>query len=62
MKKEIKDAYLSRVDHSQMDSLRREVRMEAVRAAKDKATYLLAAIDIDLGAPLIVRGAGDVPW
>jgi len=53
--KEIKDAYLSRVDHSQMDSLRREVRMEAVRAAKDKATYLLAAIDTDLGAPLIVR-------
>ncbi len=52
---EIKNAFLSKVDHSAMDSLRREVRIDAIRAAKEKAAYLLQAIDAQLGPPLIVR-------
>ena len=52
---DIKDAYLSRVGHSAIDSLRREVRIEAVQAAKEKASYMLNAIGANIGAPLIVR-------
>jgi len=52
---DIKDAYLSRVGHSAIDSLRREVRIEAVQAAKEKASYMLNAIGASIGAPLIVR-------
>ncbi len=52
---DIKNAYLSKVDHSAMDSIRKEVRIDAIKAARVKASYLLEAIDAQLGPPLIVR-------
>lgn len=51
---DIKDGYIERVDHSKMDELRKEVRIMAIKAAKDKATYLLAAIGEAPGKPLVI--------
>jgi len=54
-KLEIKDAWIARVHHSQMDSLRKEVKILAIKAAKAKADYLLAAIGEQTGKPVIVK-------
>ena len=54
-KLEIRDAFISKVNHSKMDSLRKEVKTKAIKAAKDKADYLLAAIGEQTGKPLVVK-------
>lgn len=51
----IKEAEISKTDHSQIDSLRKEVRIAALKAAKDKAIYLLEAVGEQPGKPLIIR-------
>lgn len=51
---EINDAYISKVSHSRIDSLRKEVRMLAIKAAKEKADYLLKVIGEQTGKALIV--------
>ena len=51
----IKEAEISKTDHSQMDILRKEVRIAAIGAAKDKAAYLLQAIGEEPGKPLIIH-------
>jgi uncharacterized protein YggE len=53
-KLEITDAFISKVSHSKIDSLRKEVRIMAIKAAKDKADYLLTAIGDQTGKPLII--------
>jgi len=54
-KLEIKDAYISKVSHSKLDSLRKEVKIMAIKAAKDKADYLLTAIGEQTGKPLVIK-------
>jgi uncharacterized protein len=54
-KLEITDAFISRINHSKMDSLRKEVKILAIKAAKDKANYLLAAIGEQTGKPLVIK-------
>lgn len=54
-KLEINDANVSKVSHSKIDSLRKEIRIVAIKAAKNKADYLLNAIGEQTGKPLIVR-------
>jgi uncharacterized protein YggE len=51
----IKNARISRVDHTKMDEYKREAKIMAIRAAKEKATYLLEAIDEKLGGAIVVR-------
>lgn len=51
----IKNARISRVDHTEMDEYKREAKIMAIRAAKEKATYLLEAIDEKLGGAIVVR-------
>lgn len=53
-KLEITDAFISKVNHSKIDSLRKEVRILAIKAAKEKADYLLTAIGEQTGKPLII--------
>lgn len=53
-KLEISDAFISKVNHSKIDSLRKEVKIMAIKAAKNKADYLLTAIGEQTGKPLIV--------
>ena len=54
-KLEITDAFVSRLNHSKLDSLKKEVKIMAIKAAKNKATYLLNAIDEQIGKALIVE-------
>jgi uncharacterized protein YggE len=54
-KLEITDAYVSYVQHSKIDSLRKVVKIMAIKAAKNKADYLLGAIGEKTGKALIVR-------
>lgn len=54
-KLEINDAYVSKVSHSKIDSLRKEIRIAAIKAAKTKADYLLSAIGEQAGKALVVR-------
>lgn len=53
-KLEITDASISKVSHSKIDSLQKEVRIMAIKSAKDKANYLLEAIGEQTGKPLII--------
>jgi len=54
-KLEITDASISKVSHSKLDSLRKEVKIMAIKAAKDKADYLLTAIGEQTGKPLVIK-------
>jgi uncharacterized protein YggE len=54
-KLDIKDAYITKVSHSKIDSIRKEVRIIAIKDAKDKADYLLNAIGEQTGKPLIIN-------
>ena len=53
-KLDIKDAGVARVSHSKLDDLKKEVKIMAIQAAREKAAYLLAAIGAQLGKPLII--------
>ncbi|MEZ5008954.1 MAG: SIMPL domain-containing protein [Chitinophagales bacterium] len=48
----IQDGFISKVDYSKRDSIQREVRIMAIKAAKEKADYLLEAIGEKTGKPL----------
>jgi uncharacterized protein YggE len=51
---EITDASIAKVSHSKIDSLRKEVKIMAIKFAKEKADYLLTAIGEETGKALIV--------
>jgi len=51
----VTDASIRRVSHSKIDSLRAATRIDAIKAAKAKADYLLAAIGEQTGKAQIVR-------
>jgi uncharacterized protein YggE len=53
-KLEITDASINKVSHSQIEIFRKEVKIMAIKSAKDKADYLLAAIGEQTGKPLII--------
>lgn len=52
---EIEDAGISKTSHSQIEKFRKEIKIEAMKAAKDKADYLLTAIGEQTGKPLVIR-------
>ena len=47
-------ASTSRMEYSKRDELKKELLIEAVRAAKNKAQYMLVAIGQKVGKPLII--------
>jgi hypothetical protein len=51
---EITDAGIARVSHSKLDSLKKEIKIAAIKSAKEKADYLLAAIGEQTGKPLYI--------
>jgi uncharacterized protein YggE len=51
----IVDAVISKVSHSKIREFKKEVRILAIKAAKEKADYLLVAIGEKTGKALIVR-------
>ncbi len=52
-------AHISRVEHSRKEALKKEVKIMALKAAKEKATYLLEAVDERLGAVMEIRELED---
>ncbi len=60
-KLEITDANISRVNHSKLDSLKKAIKIIAIKSAKDKADYLLAAIVEQTGKPLIIKETEYLP-
>lgn len=49
------NAGIQRVDHSNIAKFRKDVKILAVQAAKEKATYLLAGIGETIGKPLFIQ-------
>jgi uncharacterized protein YggE len=58
----IKESSILKTESSKIDSLRKEVRIAAIKAAKNKAEYLLAAIGEQIDKPLEVREQEDIPY
>ena len=51
----IKEASIIKTENSKITEIRKEVRIEAIKAAKEKAEYLLNAIDEELGQPIEIK-------
>src|SRR5690606_18051061 len=51
----LQNAYMGRVDHSKKEEFKKQVKINALKDAKDKAGYLLASIDQKLGNPIEIR-------
>lgn len=51
----IKNASIARVDHTNLEEYKKNVKINAIKSAKEKANYLLKAIDQNLGNALIIR-------
>lgn len=49
------NANVQRVNHSEIEKFKVEVKMMAVKAAKEKASYLLTAIGEKLGKPILIQ-------
>ena len=49
------NADIKRVDHSKIKDFKKEVKMQAVQDAKEKAGYLLSAIGETVGKPLFIQ-------
>ncbi len=48
------NAYIYKVSHSKIEDYRKEVKINAIKATHDKATYLLTAIGEEIGKPLVI--------
>ncbi|MFN7313608.1 MAG: SIMPL domain-containing protein [Bacteroidota bacterium] len=54
-KKGIENVYIQRTGHSKMEEYRRQVKVEALKAAKAKADLMLAALNKKTGDVLLIR-------
>ena len=52
---EIEEAGIIKTSHSQIETFRKEIKIEAMKSAKIKADYLLSAIGAQSGKPLYIR-------
>lgn len=52
--------YITKVWHSQMESYKKQLKIEAIKAAKTKAIYLTAAIDEKLGHAITINDPSEV--
>jgi uncharacterized protein YggE len=52
---DIENVRISKTAYSQIEQLRREVKIKAIKAAKEKADYLLNAIGEQSGKPLFIK-------
>jgi hypothetical protein len=47
--------YISRTTHSKLDEFRKNLKIQAVKAAKDKAQYLASAINENIGVAITIN-------
>lgn len=52
---DVKNPYISKVNHSKIEEHKKEVRIAAMKAAKEKADYLLTAIGEQTGKPIEIK-------
>lgn len=57
--KGIMNTYVDGYDYSKMDSLKKELKIKAIQAAKAKATYLVEALGEKLGGVIDIQDNGD---
>lgn len=48
------NAYIAKTSHSKIEEFRKQVKIDAMKATHDKATYLLAAIGEEIGKPIAI--------
>lgn len=51
---------IAKTDYSKMDELRKQLKIEAIKAAKEKATYLAGAIDEQVGSAMAINEPNEV--
>jgi uncharacterized protein len=51
----VSNMYISKMDHTKMEAFRKEVKIKATQAAKDKALYLSQSIGEKLGGALLIE-------
>lgn len=51
--------YISRTSHSKLDEMRRNLKVQAVKAARDKAVYLAEAVNATVGVPVTINEPGE---
>jgi uncharacterized protein YggE len=55
----IQNTNIEGYDHSKMETLKRDLKIQALKAAKDKATYLAESVNERLGAALEIQEIND---
>lgn len=55
--KGVSNLYISELKHSNMESIKKDVKIAALKAAKQKATYLLESVDEKCGKVLMISEA-----
>lgn len=50
----VEDAYVSKLNHTKLQEFAKENRIKAIKAAKDKVDYLLAAVGQQAGKPILI--------
>lgn len=58
----IKEITVKKTEYSDIESVRKEVRQNAIKATKEKAEYLLAAIGSQINSPLEIKEVEDRPY
>ena len=51
--------YISRTTHSKLEEFRRNLKIQAVRAAREKADYLAEAANAKVGVPITINEPGE---
>lgn len=51
--------YISRTTHSKLDEFRRNLKIQAVKAAREKADYLAEAANAKIGVPITINEPGE---
>lgn len=51
----IQDAYIARVYHSKLEQFKKDIQVDAIKNAKEKADYLLGALGEKTGRPLSIN-------
>jgi len=49
------DAYIAKTSHSKIEEYRKQVKINAMMATKEKAAYLLSSIGGEIGNPIVIQ-------
>jgi len=60
--KGVRSIRISNTSHQEIQKFRKEVKIAAIKAAKEKATYLLESVDENVGKVLFVKEMNENSW